>query len=394
MTKLKKDAWKDDGWERGDLIPGGNQGHTYLARRSSYPPGEFKYVLKTLKRQDQIDRLCDVLRRNSAMDVLDHPGVIRVVATNAEHFRENVELYLITTRIVGYDFEQLVEEQKPTLEEVVRVTVALLSILDHCHSRGVVHRDIKPCHVILREYSLDDPVLIDFGLAYHRDTQPKDAATQAGQGKGNRFLIGPEHLTRNPDANRSTVSDVCQCLGLLYYAVTNTYPGVLRDEQNRKPHERLSLDSLCPDIVSWKRNALLKVFDIGFEWQPANRWQTIDRLSSQLKHLLIDAVPSHDAFRLELADVVRRAKSESTTTKFQQAREIADELVDVVQSVVSTLATETQEFLSVRCGRSGAAWGETLAQIVISFDNTGIKLNPGPFLSSYGGQTMRQSTSQ
>ena len=369
MAKLKTDTWKDDGWERGDKIPGGNQGHTFLARKSTDPPETFKYILKKLKRQNDVDRRAMFCAEIRAMEALDHPGVIKVEATNAERFREDVELYLITPRVTGRDLERLLQGAQSSLEEAVRVTIAVLGILDHCHKRGVIHRDIKPCHVILREESLDDPVLIDFGLAYHRDTQPSDAATEPGQGKGNRFLIGPEHLTRNPDANRNAATDICQCLGLLYYAITKKYPGVLRDEQNRKPHERFSLESLRPDIDEWKRNAVLQILDVGFEWEPAHRWQTADRLVTHLNTLLGEDVPSDKAFRLELADVMRRAKTDSHTLRFQEAREMADGLVDSVQSVLSTLSAETGEYLTVKWKGGLSSHGNRLANVRISFLN-------------------------
>lgn len=365
----KKDAWKEDGWERGDSTPGdGNQGRTYFARKSTDPPDQFQYILKILKRQNDPDRRAMFCGEIRAMDVLDHPGVIRVQATNAEHFRENVELYLVTERVDGSDLERFARERTLSLEEAVRLTVGVLHILDHCHKRGVIHRDIKPCHVILRGDSIDDPVLIDFGLAYHRETQPDDAATAPGQGKGNRFLTGPEHQTHDPDANRNTATDICQCLGLLFYAITLKYPAGLRDEHNRKPHERFSLDSLRPDIAAWKRHALLQILDIGFEWEVARRWQSIDRLVSQLTSLVGDQPPGDTALRLELAELMRRAKSDSATSKFQRARAMAAGLIEVVQSVVSTVSAETKEYLTIACGRP-SEHAHTLVNLTISFQN-------------------------
>jgi len=372
MASLQKDVWKDKGWERGDQIPGGNQGHTFYARKSTDPPGTYKYVLKKLKRQREIERRAMFCGEIRAMQVADHPGVIEVEDTNAERFRENVELYLVTPRVAGRDLEELVKDGPLALEDAVRVTVAVLGILDHCHRRGVIHRDVKPCHVILREDSLDDPVLIDFGLAYHRATQPSDAVTEAGQGRGNRFLIGPENHTRNPDVNRNAATDICQCLGLLFYAITEEYPSVLRDEQGKKPHERISLESLRPDIDAWRRKALLAIFDIGFEWEPTHRWQTIDRLIAHLKRLLGEEMPSDAAFRLDLADIMRRAMDDSCTSRFQEARETADGLVDLLKSAVSTISARTGEYLAVSCTHYGTG-GNTLASVCIAFQH---KIDP------------------
>ncbi len=48
---MKKDMWKGT-WTRGPALPGGNQGHTFAAKRSDDSNDEFNYVLKILKRQD------------------------------------------------------------------------------------------------------------------------------------------------------------------------------------------------------------------------------------------------------------------------------------------------------------------------------------------------------
>lgn len=367
MARLIKGVWKDNGWQRGDQIPGGNQGHAFFARKVTDPPETFDYVLKTLKRQDDADRRAMFCAEILAMKALDHPGVIRVEDTNAECFRENVELYLVTPRVPGPDLEEAAKEHQLSLEEAVRVTMAVLGILDHCHKRGVLHRDIKPCHVVLQGRSFDNPVLIDFGLAYHRDTQPNDAATRPGQGKGNRFLIGPEHLTPNPDTNRDPATDICQCLGLLFYAITGKPPGVLQDEQHRKPQERMSLETLRPDIDEWKRNALLQVLDVGFEWEPAHRWQNAERLIARLNTLLGREMPKDEAFRLGLADLVRRAKTDSDTARYQRACNMVDGLVDTVRTVIGTLSAETSEYLTVKAGNAGGH-GNMLACMCIGFD--------------------------
>lgn len=368
MSKMKQDIWKSRGWERGEQIPGGNQGHTFLARKTSDPPGEFNFVLKKLKLQDKIDRRAMFCGEIRAMRVLDHRGVIPIEETNAEEYQEPVELYVVTPRIAGTDVETVVRARRLSFEDSVQVTIAVLGILDHCHARGVVHRDIKPCHVILRADSIRDPVLIDFGLAYHRDTQPHDAATKIGQGKGNRFLIGPEHLSRNPNANRNPVSDICQCLGLFYFAITGEYPGVLRDERNRKPHERTSLETILPDIQGWKRKALTDLFEVGFEWEPTSRWQSIEGVRSRLECILGDLPTAEEALRVSLRDIVSRTGRESHTARVQRAREFANKIVAGVQAVVSITADETKEYLELTCGPLGYR-GSTVAELVMSMRN-------------------------
>jgi serine/threonine-protein kinase len=349
MSKYERDVWKARGWERGDQIPGGNQGHTFLARKGTDPLGEYKYVLKSLKHQDDQKRRAMFSAEVQVMEVVDHPGVAKVVDTNAKDFREPVELFLVTERILGTDLEKLVKAAPLPLDDAVRVTNATLGIVNHCHELAVIHRDIKPCHVILQNDSLGDPVLIDFGLAYHGETQPIEAETEIGRGKGNRFLVGPEHHAQNPAANRNAVTDICQCVGLFYFALTQQAPGLLQDDNGKKPHQRLA-GSFFAELKPWKRKALLRVFDVGFEWNPIQRWQRIDHLIQRLAALLEDEEPVDKQLEHELSDILGRFDN-SHTARLKKAQEMSERLVEVVQSVADAVKDQTQEHLTVSCGK-------------------------------------------
>lgn len=99
-----------------------------------------------------------------------------------------------------------------TERDVRWVMLRLLEALDHCHSRGVMHRDVKPANVMV------DPVkhvlrLIDFGLAdfYHPGKEyPVRVAT--------RFYKGPELLLdiRDYDYSLDLWGAGCMMAALLF----------------------------------------------------------------------------------------------------------------------------------------------------------------------------------
>jgi serine/threonine protein kinase len=95
---------------------------------------------------------------------LQHPQIPRFWAT----FEERDRMFLVQDFVPGRTYEQLLREranhnQTFTEAEVWRFLLQVLPVLGYIHSQGVVHQDIAPDNIILRENDLL-PVLIDFGV--------------------------------------------------------------------------------------------------------------------------------------------------------------------------------------------------------------------------------------
>lgn len=339
---MEKDCWKNE-WVRGKELPGGNQGHTFLARKRTDPDDQFGYVLKRLKRQDDKDRRARVYIEVTSLRVLDHPGVAKLVDTNADDFEEDVELYLVTEHIQGTDLEGYAEGKPIDLRTACDITCRILEILNHCHGRGVKHRDIKPCHVILRDGCVDDPVLIDFGLAFTEEVQLPDFQTAPDQGVGNRFIILAEQMSASGD-KRDERSDITQCVGILFYLLTRQNPGLIRDGQGRKPHQRVDVSRLAPGLKPTETKQLQRIFEIGFEWSPTGRSQSVDALSGELDRLRADQNSSGTGWNYgqELEDLrVNVARSPETELLSR-----LDNLRLHTGQCISKVANQTQNELS------------------------------------------------
>jgi serine/threonine protein kinase len=77
-----------------------------------------------------------------AMRALDHPSIVRLI----DHFRVGDSVVLVEDFCGGGDLRKATLEAKPE-EEVVRGWMRqTLRALRHAHSRGVVHRDVKPAN--------------------------------------------------------------------------------------------------------------------------------------------------------------------------------------------------------------------------------------------------------
>jgi serine/threonine protein kinase len=98
-----------------------------------------------------------VLQHEAAMSQrLEHPGVLRVESPE----RDGDLVFLPMERAAGGDVRAL---RGAPWRQVLPVLLQVAHILEHAHSRGVVHRDIKPGNVL---FGADGAVLVtDFGTA-------------------------------------------------------------------------------------------------------------------------------------------------------------------------------------------------------------------------------------
>lgn len=80
------------------------------------------------------------------------------------YFEENGELYIVEQYVQGLTLKQKVDNDGVFDENFVRdFLVCLLPVISFIHSHSIIHRDIKPDNIILRQ-SDGMPVLIDFGV--------------------------------------------------------------------------------------------------------------------------------------------------------------------------------------------------------------------------------------
>lgn len=141
-----------------DVLGKGASATVYVGRRSDGVDVAVK-VLSAFA-MGNADFRRSVPREYNALKKLDHSGVMRVhkMGTIAD------VLFIEMEWVDGPTLDGMLEAGKPLdLSVAVDVTAEVADALDHCHSRGVIHRDVKPSNILMRRGTA--PVLFDFGLA-------------------------------------------------------------------------------------------------------------------------------------------------------------------------------------------------------------------------------------
>ncbi len=148
----------------------GGFGRTYLAE-DTQRFGE-NCVLKEFAPQvegtDAIHKAESLFEREAGvLHRLNHSQIPKFRELLRAEFEERDRLFLVQDYVDGLTYQEVLDERllqgKTFAEpEIMQFLSELLPVLDYIHRVGVIHRDIAPDNLILRE---DDqlPVLIDFG---------------------------------------------------------------------------------------------------------------------------------------------------------------------------------------------------------------------------------------
>jgi len=165
----------------------GGMGEVYVARDLLL--GGRKVVLKMLREPYVEDPkfVARFRREAAAMAVVDHPGVVRVY--DASKVGE-MPPYIVMEYLRGGTLKGFMDCRGRGIgwQEAARITLALARALDAVHSKGMVHRDVKPQNVLLDGGA--NPKLADFGIA-----QTVGSPQAAGIIMGSAHYMSPEQAS-------------------------------------------------------------------------------------------------------------------------------------------------------------------------------------------------------
>lgn len=217
-------------------------------------------------------------REARAARCLDHPGCVRVLDQGKT---ADGQLYLAMELLEGPSLaDRLATSGRASRPDAIRIAVELCEALAHAHSRGVLHRDVKPANLVLgRRDGHPRFVLVDFGFAKLVDDAP---LTALGECAGSPSYLAPERLLGRPYDGRA---DLYGAGIVLYEMLTGTRPfhGATAVETARQqigcppPPIRASRPDVSPALEAVIVRALQK--------DPKNRFADAE----QMRRALVDA---------------------------------------------------------------------------------------------------------
>ena len=170
-------------------------------------------AVKVLYGRDAGEHKERLYREARILEKLSHPGIVKHVAHGET---EDGMPFLAMEWIVGETLGKRLARTGLTMGESVKMVTRVAETLAVAHAKGIIHRDIKPGNLLLRDTEYDRPSLIDFGIA--RMGLGASAITNTGVMLGTLGYMAPEQArgTKQLDAR----ADVFALGAVLFKCIT------------------------------------------------------------------------------------------------------------------------------------------------------------------------------
>jgi tRNA A-37 threonylcarbamoyl transferase component Bud32 len=253
------------------LIGQGGMGAVYKAREKKLD----RFVaLKILRRETVQDPEFEerFVREARAQALLSHPNILAIY-----DFGETEDFfYIVSEYIDGVDLRQLMNMDRLSPMEALRLVPQICDALQFAHDRGVVHRDIKPENILIDQ---DGNVRIaDFGLAKMLGGHDV-TLTRTEQALGTPHYMAPEQMMGAGKVDHR--ADI-YALGVVIYEMLT---GELPIGHFAMPSQKVGTRKELDDVVM---RALAQAVE--------DRYQSAGEIKSDVEGVPSDAAPSQVAY--------------------------------------------------------------------------------------------------
>lgn len=274
------------------------------------------------------------IREAQAAGILNHPSIVTVHDIGRD---ESTGISFIAMEYVeGQNLKEILAQGRPlTFENIGDIVAQIADALDFAHSKGIVHRDVKPANIILLDGNRAK--IMDFGIA--KIASGVANLTSTGQFLGTPNYMAPEQIKGTSVDGRTDIFSLGICL---YECLTR-----------RKPFGGDSLTSISYKIV---HEPFPPLHDInpqipdGYEdvvamclaKDPARRYQRAKEMANALRAVLRGEKPAKAEPLMAEETIVTNERVPTIDMPFPEAQEAATG-APVRAASVSTIAANVPQ---------------------------------------------------
>jgi serine/threonine protein kinase len=308
-----------------EQIGEGGFGTVYVAEQSE--PVRRRVAIKIIKLgMDTTAVIARFEAERQALAMMDHANIARVFDAGAT---ESGRPYFVMELVAGEPITTYCDKHNLSIPERLGVFSQVCRAVQHAHSKGVIHRDIKPGNVLVTtEDGKPHVKVIDFGIAKatQRSLTERTIFTEQRQFLGTPEYMSPEQAEGSSGADTRT--DVYSLGVLLYELLTGATPfdpkelrsaaygeiqRIIREVEPPRPSTRLSHSGMLAEVAHQRRaesGRLTALVRGDLDWivmrclekDRARRYDTVEALAGDIqRHLAgepVTAAPPSKAYRL------------------------------------------------------------------------------------------------
>ena len=293
----------------------------------AYDLAEKRTVAVKMLREDIASDEVQVRRfvnESKAVAMLSHPNVVKIFNISV---RSNIK-FIVMEYIEGITLKDYMTKKGVlSFGEIISYTEQILHALEHAHSKGVVHRDIKPQNIMLLKNGVIK--VMDFGIAKLPNAE---TLTLTDKAIGTVFYISPEQAEGKDIDRRSDLYS----LGVMIYEMScgklpfyDESPITVALKQiNDDPTPPRSINPSIP-------RGLEQITLSAMEKDPEMRFQSATQMLRQLARLKADP---GIVFRREMKNVTAERSSSKTITRKKKALKGGKSMFPIILGVASAFA--------------------------------------------------------
>ncbi|MEE4304945.1 MAG: serine/threonine-protein kinase [Wenzhouxiangella sp.] len=231
-------------WQVDEIIGRGGMSVIHHGHRAD---GQFEkeVAVKVLKRANLIGDGKRLSEETRILARLEHPGIARLIDSGTS---EKGHGYLVMELIHGRALDVHCRESELSVAAIVKLVIEAARALEYAHQRQVVHCDVKPANLLVRENGR--LCVVDFGIAAMLQRQP-DAERHLYCSPA---YTAPERYRRAPpDTSQDIYSLGAVLEELIAGRSDRDLAAICAQATARQPEERYSsMTLLRADLESWQ----------------------------------------------------------------------------------------------------------------------------------------------